>query len=115
VGQVVNLRRIGNPPVGPMRALAAGGFTIRGDAQLVGIGSGCVSDDENRPRRLFQFSDPNGMSAQQPFNLGRSVVAVLEVDHLGRCAAGSDEIEKIGIRCNDSEPVRPCILPDRFV
>jgi len=59
---------------------------------------------------LFEFSDPNGISAQEVFNLGRSIVAVLEVDHLGRRAVGTDEIEKIGICCNDGEPVHPCIL-----
>jgi len=44
---------------------------------------------------LFQFTDPNGMPAEKIFNSGRPVVAVLEVDHLWRRAAGTGEVEKI--------------------
>jgi hypothetical protein len=74
-----------------------------------------ASDDEARSRGLFQFRDPNGMSAQKVFNLGRPVIAVLEMDHLWRSAAGPGEVEKIGISRYNGEAVGPCILPNSFV
>ena len=83
--------------------------------RLDGSDSGCASDDEDRSRGLFQFRDPNGMAPQEVFNLGCPVVAVLEPDHLWRCAAGTGEVEKIGISRYDGEPVDPGILPDGFV
>lgn len=51
------------------------------------------------------------MPSQKVFHLGCPVVAVLEADHLWRCAASVREVEKIGISGYDSEPVGPGILP----
>ena len=77
--------------------------------------SGRVSNHESRSRGLFQFRDPNGMPAQEGFDLGRPVVAVLKADHLWRRAAGTGEVQKIGIGRDDGKPVRPCIPPDSLV
>jgi len=55
------------------------------------------------------------MPAQKVFNLGRPVVAVLKADHLWRRAAGTGEVEKIGISRNDGEPVYRGVLPNCFV
>ena len=91
------------------------GFPELWEVSLDDSDSACASDDEGSSRGLFQFRDPNGMSAQKVFNLGRPVVAVLKPDHLWRCAAGPGEVEKIGISRYDCKAIGPGILPNSFV
>ena len=93
------------------RSLLAGEVTGR----LGNSESAWIPDDERRALRSLQFHDPNGVPAQKIFNLGRPVVAVLEADHLWRRAAGTGEVEEIGIGRNNGQPVRPRKLPNGFV
>ena len=55
------------------------------------------------------------MPAQQIFNLGRPVVAVLKTNHFWRRAAGTGEVNKIGVGGDDGEPVLRSVLPNSFV
>ena len=74
-----------------------------------------VSNDESRSPGLSQFRNSDGVPAQKVFNLARPVIAILKPDHPRRCAAGTGEVEKIGIGRDDGKPVRPGIFPNSLV
>jgi hypothetical protein len=55
------------------------------------------------------------MPPQEVFHSGCTVVAVLEPDYLWRHAAGSREVEKIGIGGYDRKTIGSGVLPNDFV
>ena len=64
---------------------------------------------------MLQFRDPNRIPAEEVFNPGSAVIAVIESDDLRRRSALFRELQKVGIGRYDDKSVAPRILPNGFV
>ena len=59
--------------------------------------------------------DAHGIPANEFFDTGRPIVAVLQAHNTGRNSSALCDINKVGVGGYDRVPAAPCVLPSGFI